>query len=105
MNAEMPDFDVLITLHERDPDAFERLRRNLLRAAVDSAPPAYRTSLERVLDRIEDARASAATPAESALVAFQMMNDSVRQLRNHWDDALCAAAQLQAALLIERARR
>lgn len=104
MNAEMPDFDTLLTLHECDPDAFERLRRQLLRDAVDAAPPSYRSSLEQLLERIEDARASATTPAESALIAFRMMNDSVRQLRCHWDDALTAVAGLQAALLIERAR-
>lgn len=104
MNIEVPDFDVLVAMHQHDPDGFEVFRRRLLRAAVDAAPSAHHQSLEQLLDRIEESRAAAATPAEAALAAFCMMRDSTRRLHQGWEQALDAIAGLHATLLIERVR-
>lgn len=105
MHAEIPDFDVLVALHRHDPEAFETFRTHLLRQAVESAPAIHRPSLERLLTRIEAARKDAQTPKDAALVAFHMMQDSVKELHDGWEQARYAAAGLQTALLLERVRR
>lgn len=105
MSVTMPDFDTLVSLHQQDPEALEMFRRHLLREAVDSAPPEQRPALEKLLERIEVARSSAATPIEAAGIAFRMMRDSVNELNATWDQAMQEMAHLQTSLLIERLRR
>ncbi|OWW22398.1 DUF3135 domain-containing protein [Noviherbaspirillum denitrificans] len=104
MPSPLPDFDVLVALYRHDPAALEDFRRHMLREAVDEAPLHHRPALERLLEQIETARAHAATPVEAAAIAFRMMQESVGRLHNSWEQALEAAAGLQAALLIERLR-
>jgi hypothetical protein len=104
MTTPLPDFDVLVALYRHDPAALEDFRRHMLREAVDEAPLRHRASLERLLEQIETARTSAATPADAALVAFRMMQDSVARLQDNWGQALEAAAGLHAALIMERLR-
>lgn len=105
IGTQIPDFDTLVALYKQDPEAFNQLRRYLLRNAVDEAPAIHRDSLQQLLDRMETARDNAATPTEAAFTAFRMMQDSVNQLHSVWEQARHAAAGLQAALLIERLRR
>lgn len=100
----LPDFDVLVALYQHDPEAFEEFRRHLLREAVDGAPEGHRPSLEKLLTRIEEERAEAKTPMDALRSASHMMQESVAQLRDGWEQARAAAAGLQAALLIEKAR-
>lgn len=102
--ARLPDFDTLVALHRESPQAFEALRRQLLNEAVASAPVQYRASLEKVLMRIEEARSTAATPMEAALIASRLMQESVGSLSVAWKQAHSRLAGLQAALLIERCR-
>lgn len=105
LDIRLPDFDMLVSLHRDDPEAFEAFRRHLLREAVDSAPPAQRPALELLLSQIEVARADAATPIDAAIIAFGMMQDSVSQLHNFWQQTQQAVAGLQASMLITRLRR
>lgn len=49
---ELPDFDTLRTLHRNDPQALERLRHDLTRQVVDSAPSSARRRLEGLQFRI-----------------------------------------------------
>lgn len=104
MAMELPDFDVLLSIHKQDPEAFEHFRRHLLREAVNAAPPAHRQTLEELLVRIETARDAAKTPMDAAVSAFRMMSDSMERLQEGWNQAMCAAAGMQAQLLIERMR-
>lgn len=104
LGPRLPEFDVLVALHQHDPAAFEAFRRHLLREAVDFAPPEQRPALESLLDRIEVERAKARTPMEALLGAARMMHDSVKQLNSGWDRAREAVAGLQTAIVIERAR-
>ncbi|MEO6353578.1 MAG: DUF3135 domain-containing protein [Oxalobacteraceae bacterium] len=105
LDIRLPDFDMLVSLHRDDPEAFESYRRHLLREVVDSAPPAQRPALELLLNQIEIARADAATPMDAAIIAFGMMQDSVNQLHNFWQQTQQAVAGLQTSLLINRVRR
>lgn len=105
MNVEVPDFDVLVALHQYDPEALEQFRRHMLRQAVESAPVVHRAALEQLLTHIEAARANAKSPIEAALIAFRMMGESVHALHDAWGQALETVAGLQASLLIERMSR
>ncbi|TCS34722.1 uncharacterized protein DUF3135 [Paucimonas lemoignei] len=100
----IPDFDMLVSLHEHDPEAFEALRRHLLWDAVRAAPVEHQPSLERLLARIEATRASAGSPAQAANQAFEMMAESLKELRESWHQACHSLSELQARLLIERVR-
>lgn len=105
LDIHLPDFDMLVSLHRDDPEAFEAFRRHLLREAVHAAPPAQRPALELLLSRLEIARTEAATPMDAAIIAFRLMQDSVVQLQYFWQQTQQAAAGLQTSLLIARVRR
>ena len=104
MNVHLPDFDVLLAIHRDDPEALEQFRRHLLREAVDAAPPAHRPSLEKLLLRIEEARAQATDPRDAAVIAFRLMHESVDRLQESWNEALHAVAGMQTRILLERLR-
>ncbi|MGE5622588.1 MAG: DUF3135 domain-containing protein [Bacillota bacterium] len=104
MGRDLPDFDELMALYQRDPQGFEDFRRQVLRDAVDRAPSAHRPALDGLLGRIEQARASAASPMDAALIASRMMRESAEQLLDAWEDVHEEIAGLQAAVVIERMR-
>ena len=101
----LPDFDTLVAMCQKDPNAYEAYRHRLLREAVDNAPEEHRPELEKLLVRIEDARDDAATPEEAARVAFDMMSASVQNLDRGWKRAHYAIAGVQTDLAILRARQ
>lgn len=101
----MPDFDMLVSLHQQDAEAFEAFRKHLLEQAISSAPPSRRANLEKVLNQIEVARAAARTPLEAATIAFDMMIEALHQLNHSWQQASFAMSRFQADVLIERVRQ
>jgi hypothetical protein len=103
-DVKLPDFDTLSRLYKEDPAAFEAFRCHLLRQAVDEAPRRHRPALEELLLCIEANRQRAATPADAALGAFQMMRQSVSQLNAAWQLGLQGIAQLQTEALIRNLR-
>lgn len=103
-DTPIPDFDELVALHRRDPQAFEALRARLLDETVRSAPAEHRPALEQVRARIDSVRRSAATPFEAALIASRMMQQSVGDLLGAWKQVRYAAAGMQTTLLLRRLR-
>lgn len=101
--SSIPDFDMLLKLYREDQEAFETLRMDLLQEAVDSAPADRRKNLERLLGQINSAR-SGLTPQQAASQAFEMMADSLKDLRISWQQACFALSELQTHLLLERVR-
>lgn len=104
IDAKLPDFDTLSRLYREDPEAFESFRRHLLQQAVEEAPQRHRPSLEELLICLEANRQRAATPADAALGAFQLMRHSVSQLNAAWQQGLKGIAQLQADTLMAKMR-
>jgi formate dehydrogenase maturation protein FdhE len=100
----LPDFDTLVALHREDPDAFEELRRQLLNDAIAAAPLHHRPQLEKVLERIEEARNASTSPMESAISASRLMQESLGSLMVAWKKAQYKIAGLQTSLLIEKYR-
>lgn len=103
-NTRFPDFDMLMTLHQDDPEAFEAFRRHLLHDAVYAAPPAQRPALELLVGRLDAARMNASTPMEAAMTAFRMMQESVAQLHVIWRQTRQVVAGMETALLMTRMR-
>jgi len=101
----LPDFDELVALNQRDPDAFEQLRKQLLDEAVSAAPEYHRPALARVLERIDSTRRAAATPMESAVAASRLMQESLGTLLVCWKQAQFRMSGLQATTLIDRIQR
>ena len=104
IDTKLPDFDTLSRLYREDPAAFETFRRQMLRQAVDEAPQRHRPALEELLTCIEANRQCAATPADAALGAFQLMRHSVSQLTSAWQLGLQHLAQYQAEALLMKLR-
>lgn len=104
VDVKLPDFDTLSRLYKEDPAAFESFRRQLLRQAVEGAPRRHRPALEELLLCIEANRQRAATPADAAMGAFQMMRHSVTQLNAAWQLGLRSMAELQSEALMQKLR-
>ncbi|MES2830408.1 MAG: DUF3135 domain-containing protein [Pseudomonadota bacterium] len=102
--TKLPRFDVLVAMHEKDPDAYETLRHQLLRSCIDNAPEIHRAGLEALLDRINIVRAEAGTPLEAAIAASRMMVDSCLKLREAMVDLATANAALQTTVLLDKFR-
>jgi hypothetical protein len=105
LGPTLPDFETLCALHRDDPESFEYFRTKLLREAMDSAPPIHHPALEKLLCGIERRREAAATPMEAVIAASRAMQDSMEQLVNGWAQTRGAAAEWQAAVVIDRLRR
>jgi hypothetical protein len=105
MDTRLPDFSVMMNLHQQDPEAFEAFRRHLLQEAVEKAPPAHRESLKKSVDRMDAVRSVAATPLEAAVAASRMMQEAMDELLNAWTRTRFAVAGLQTTLVLERFRR
>jgi hypothetical protein len=101
-HTTLPDFDALVALNQRDPAAFDELRKQLLDDAVNSAPEYHRPALKRVLERIEATRESSATPMEAAVAASRLMQESLGTLLVCWKQAQFRMSGLQATTLIDR---
>lgn len=105
MGHDLPEFEVLSALYKSNPQAFEEFRRNALREAIDQAPPRHRPALNALLEKMEHARKTAASPIDAAIIASRMMNESAERLFTAWADAQYAVAGLQTTLLIQRLRK
>jgi hypothetical protein len=101
-SPRLPDFDTLARLYREDPEAFETFRTTFLQEVVESSPEEYRPGLRLLLQRIEEQRSTAETPMEALIFAMRMMRESLRQLREGWQDAHYAVAGLQTTILIEK---
>jgi hypothetical protein len=104
MHSKLPDFDTLSQLYREDPAAFEAFRSYMLRQAVNEAAQRHRPALEELLLCIEAKRQGAATPAEAAQEAFQMMRQSLSQLNTAWKLGLQSMAKLQSDALMQKLR-
>ena len=100
----IPDFETLVALHRCDPIAFEAVRHSLLQTCLDEAPAAHRPGLEKLVARMDRARAAAATPAEAAIAAARLMIDSLEALHGQFAELAEATAAWQTTLLLKKLR-
>ena len=79
-------------LHETDPEAFERRRKEALEAVIQSATARMQQRLRGVQFKVDMERARAGSDLASCLKAQSMMWDSLLRMR----DALAELSTLQA---------
>ena len=101
----LPDFETLVALHRCDPLAFEAVRNSLLQSCLDDAPPLHRPGLEKLIDRMNIARAAAASPLDAAVAAARLMVESMDALHGQFTQLAEATAAWQTALLMKKLRR
>ena len=77
---KLPDFDTLRALHEKDPEALERLRQQLTANIVAQAPDENRRRLAGLQFRINMELLRAGNPTARLLRLSSMMYDSVIEL-------------------------
>ncbi len=104
-NTKLPEFDVLVALYKKDPVAYEAYRKEILDSEVASAPPELQEILKNTICRIEIARKKAKSPLEAAIVACRMMLELTNQLRLEIEGLRCLASNIEAVLVIDKARR
>lgn len=89
--VELPDFDTLIDINNKDPEALTRLRQRLSDEFVDSCPDSSRRRLEGLLFRINMELRRAGNPATAYRRLSDMMYSSFSELNhslNQPDDLL-----------------
>lgn len=83
----LPEFDQLRELAQKDPEALERLRRELCDQLICSAPEAYRRKLRGLQFRVDMERRRAKSPMAACIAISGMMHDSFDQLRQALNEA------------------
>ncbi|GGG55739.1 hypothetical protein GCM10011403_11070 [Pseudohongiella nitratireducens] len=80
--VELPDFDTLIDINQKDPEALTRLRQRLSDDFLDSCPDSSRRRLEGLLFRINMELRRARNPATAYLRLSDMMYSSFSELHH-----------------------
>lgn len=75
--AKPMDFDVWMSVAEKDPQEFEEMRRAAIEAAIEKAAPASRLRLRRLQWRIDQERRLAPTPMSACIRLSNMMWSNV----------------------------
>ena len=81
LSDQLPDFDVLMALHQKNPEMYEHFRRQVLHGFIARAPALHQPALNRLLAPLEAIRSDATTPLAAAATAFKLMNESFAQLQ------------------------
>ena len=82
--APLPEFEQLVTLAERDPEAFEKMRQTACQQFIATVPKAHRQRLTAVQHRVEMEIRRAKTPLAGLLKVSCMMHDSLYELTSKW---------------------
>ena len=78
-----PDFDELMVLAMKDPDAFENERQKFIDSFIDNVPQEKRHRLLGLQWKIDQTRKLAGSPMASCIAISNMMWDSLNQLNQH----------------------
>lgn len=71
------DFDEWVRLAKDDPDAYEDMRKKMIREVIDNTSPEVKRRMEGLQWQIDQVRTTSANPMASCLRISQMMWDSV----------------------------
>ncbi|WP_108125563.1 DUF3135 domain-containing protein [Saccharospirillum mangrovi] len=86
LRKELPNFDTLMELANRDPDGLEHLRSSLIRDFIDQAPDNQRQRLQGLQFTIDMERRKAKNPVQSCMRMSQMMHERVTDLCDSLND-------------------
>jgi len=78
--SDLPDFDTLMRLHQQDPEALDRLRRQLTDEILDQASDDTRRRLTGLQFRINMELRKAGNPTARCMKLSGMMQESFQEL-------------------------
>ncbi|WP_404364311.1 DUF3135 domain-containing protein [Marinobacter sp.] len=78
---ELPPFEELRKLAERDPQGFERLRAELIEDCISSCPPGRQRRLRGLQFVIDSRRRLASNPMHALVQIQSMMHEALDRLR------------------------
>ena len=87
MSYDLPEFDKLREMAQRDPEALERLRVELCDRLIQEAPEKYRRKLRGLQFRVDMERRRAKSPMAACIAISGMMHDSFDRLRQTLNEA------------------
>lgn len=87
MLPDLPDFETLRKMAEKDPQALEKLRTDHVNALIDSAPLQQQRRLRGLQFQIDAQRKIHHNPLSACVKISQMMHESFAQLRYALNDA------------------
>lgn len=82
MRSPLPDFDTLMEIAQKDPDALEEFRRNAVEAIILAAPKASHQRLRGLQFQIDSQRQLHSSPMGCCLKLSEMMHDSFNHLHS-----------------------
>lgn len=82
MQSTLPDFEVLATMAQNDPEGLEALRQRLCEELIASAPPHMQRRLRGLQFQIDAQRRLSRTPLQACIRISEMMHDSFAELRH-----------------------
>lgn len=104
LQNDLPSFDEMLALHQKNPAALDALRDSLIRDAIAEAPPQYHAALQHTVFRMDRARDAASTPLEAAAAAARLMTESSDHLKDALAHLQLESAGLQADLALQKLR-
>lgn len=78
---ELPDFDTLKDLAEKDPDALESLRQVHVNNLIDNAPARHQQRLKGLQFQIDAQRKIHHNPLSACIKISEMMHESFNEMR------------------------
>ena len=78
--AELPAFEQLMEMADKDPQAFDEFRRSTCQAFIDNTPHQHHHRLRAVQHRVDIEIHRAKTPMAGLLRVSGMMHDSLHRL-------------------------
>jgi hypothetical protein len=85
---DLPSHEVLSRLAAEDPQAFERLRRELVDSFIDNAPARLKRRLSGIQFRVDGERRLSRSALGSTVEIYQLMWRSFLHLNGAWQDVV-----------------
>ena len=85
---ELPSHEVLSRLASEDPQAFERLRRELVDSFIDHAPSRLKRRLSGIQFRVDGVRRLSRSALGTTVEIYQLMWRSFLHLNGVWQDVV-----------------
>lgn len=87
MSYDLPEFDKLREMAQRNPEELEQLRVQLCDQLIQEAPEQYRRKLRGLQFRVDMERRRAKSPMAACIAISGMMHDSFDRLRQVLNEA------------------
>ena len=78
------DFDELLELHQNDPEALEKYRKDIIEELIESSPKEIQQRLRAIIWNIETRMRNMHDPMQRLNYAFSFMWDSLLRLHKEY---------------------